>query len=400
MSDKKNRPGLWCPWAEHAINVSISGNIGSCCWQEPIKDRENRFINIEHYTITEAFNSKEFQQIRNNLNNGIQDPHCVNCWNLENLGNRSIRSDEVENEGEYYDDVEGLLSISLDLSNLCNLKCRTCNQIDSTMWIQETRDVYFKDIKLQTQFKNYSRNLFKYDKFVEDLFGVTLHSVKELNFKGGEPFLIKEQWKIIDYLIDNGYTDKVVSYHTNGTIWDQEKQDKLSKFSVVGLCLSIDDIGPRFEYLRHPAKWDHVKNNILSIKKWRDSEPEKRLMIFNTVVSSYNILTISEIIDFGEENGIIIKLHPTMYPNYFSIVNLPKSLKDQAVKNLKAKTWSDHYQQEVDLVINLLENSTDDPALWQEFLEFTQRHDDYRKEDFKVTFPELWNSIKSSMTKS
>lgn len=395
MATGKNRSELWCPWAEHSINVSSSGNIGSCCWMEPVKDQHNRLINVETHTITEAYNSKEFQQIRDNLNNGIQDPHCVNCWNLENLGNRSVRTDEVENEGDFYEDVEGLLSISLDLSNLCNLKCRTCNQEDSTMWIQETRDVYFKEIKIHDFFKNCSRNIFRYDKFVEDLFDVTLPLIKEINFKGGEPFLIKEQWRIIDHLLSNGNTDRVISYQTNGTIWDQEKADKLSNFSVVGLSLSIDDVNQRFEYLRHPAKWQDVKNNILSIKKWCAEEPEKRFTIFNTVVSSYNILTISEILEFGEEHEIIIKLHPTMNPSYFSIVNLPQPLKVQAIQNLKSRSWSEHYQQEVDLVIDLLENSTDDPELWREFLEVTQRHDEYRKEDFKKTFPELWNSINS-----
>lgn len=395
MTIEKNRPGLWCPWANHSINVSSSGNVGSCCWMEPVHDQNGRPYNVEFHTITEAFNSPEFQQIRNNLDNGIQDSHCVNCWKLENLGNRSVRTDEVENESHAYEDVEGLLSVSLDLSNLCNLKCRTCNQSDSTMWIQETRDIYFKEIKLQDFFKNYSNNIMKNKRFEEDLFEFILPNIREIGFKGGEPFLMKDQWRIIDHLISTENTDKLISYHTNGTIWDQEKADKLSKFTVVGLSLSIDDIGDRFEYLRHPAKWPEVKHNILAIRDWCREFPDKRFTIFNTVVSCYNVLTISDILEFGQDNGLIIKLHPTTSPEYFSIMNLPKNVKDQALKNLKDRDWSEDYQQEVDLVISLLENSVGDEDQWSKFLMFTDTHDEYRKEDFKKTFPELWNSIKS-----
>lgn len=391
-----NRSNLWCPRADHTINVSSSGYIGSCCVMEPVQDQQGEIYNVKNHTISEAYNSEEFQQIRENLNNGIQDPHCVNCWKLENLGNRSVRTDEVENEGDFYDDVEGLVSVSLDLSNLCNLKCRTCNHNDSTMWMQETRDIYHKTITIQDFSRHSIKNILKYPKFEKDLFETILPNIREINFKGGEPFLMKEQWRVIDHLLAIGKTDTAISYHTNATIWDQEKADKLSKFSIVGLSLSIDDIGDRFNYLRHPGDWSQVRENILSIRDWCRQKPDNRFTIFNTVVSSFNVLTISDILDFGESNDITIRLHPTLSPEYFSIIHLPRKIKDVAIKNLKQKTWFDRYQQEVDLVINMLKISQDDADHWKEFLEYTQRHDEYRKEDFRKTFPELWHHINNN----
>jgi len=389
---------LWCPYADHSINVSTSGVIGTCCWSQPVTDsKTGQPFNIKTHTISETYNSIEFQEIRSNLHKGIQDPHCINCWSVENLGGKSIRTEEVDNEGSAYADVVGLHNLSLDLSNQCNLKCRTCNPDDSSLWIKEHYDIYgTKNIKIQDYHRSFNNNLQHEKKFYDDLKNNVLPLVEEVHFKGGEPLLLKQQWELIDHMIQTGISsEKSVSYHTNGTIWNDNIEEKLSNFNIVGIACSIDDINDRFEYLRHPGKWATVEENINKIKAW-SLKKSNRYMAINVVVSIYNVLTIADLVDYFYKKDIVVYLHPTISPPYFSITNLPNSIKEEVKNKLSKYSWSDAYNKEVKNVITMMLGKTQDSALWKEFLEYTKRHDQYRKESIEITFPELWHSIKQT----
>ena len=396
MSNLASKQGLWCPYADHSINVSTSGAIGTCCWSQPVKDsKTGEVFNIRTHTITEAYNSPEFQNIRSNLHSGIQDPHCINCWVVENIGGKSIRTEEVDNESDAYEDVTGLHNLSLDLSNQCNLKCRTCNPDDSSLWIKENYDVYgTKSIKIQDYHKTYNNNLQREERFYEDLKSNVLPVVKEIHFKGGEPMLLKKQWELVDHMIQSGVAqEKVLSYHTNATIWNKTIEDKLEKFQTTAISCSIDDICSRFEYLRHPAKWGEVEQNINYIKKWTQASTD-RYMAVNVVVSIYNVLTIDELIDYFSQRDIKIYLHPTISPAHFSITNLPASIKETAYNRLSKRSWNDEYDRELNNLLTMMTGADQDLDLWRDFLTFTKTHDEYRKESAEQTFTELWNNIK------
>jgi len=54
-----------------------------------------------------------------------------------------------------------------------------------------------------------------------------------------------------------------INYNTNATVLpDQNLLDLWSKFQLVQLDFSIDDIGARFEYQRYPANWNQVTENL------------------------------------------------------------------------------------------------------------------------------------------
>ncbi len=167
--------GLECPWAEHHITVSSTGTIATCCASVPVIDaRTDQPYNIKTHTISESYNSKEFNDIRQNLRNGIQDKNCETCWQRENRGERSLRL-ESTGPDKYQQVFEsgktvGLITMQLDLSNQCNLKCRTCNPSDSSMWVNEYFDLYEQDndINLIEFQKKYNFTLHKEDVFFED----------------------------------------------------------------------------------------------------------------------------------------------------------------------------------------------------------------------------------------
>lgn len=382
-----SRKGLSCPYADHSINVSNSGFIGTCCWAQPVKDSTGNIFNIKTHTITEAYNSVEFQEIRNNLHLGVQDPHCVNCWHVEDLGGKSIRTEELDNEIDAYTDVVGLHILSLDLSNHCNLKCRTCNPDDSSLWVKEYHDVYgHKPVKN-------NNNLQHEHKFYEDLKTNVLPLTKEIHFKGGEPMLLKRQWELVDHMIQSDIAQqKVISYHTNATIWNDTIEEKLRNFETVGVGCSIDDVGHRFEYLRHPAKWNQVEYNLDKIKKWT-GEKDNGYMAINVVVSVYNVLTIDELINYFYQKDITLYLHPTISPSHFDIKNLPDYIKKIVTDRLSKNSWSEEYDREVENLITMMNVDHGDIGSWDRFINYTKTHDTYRNESLEKTFPELWQLI-------
>jgi molybdenum cofactor biosynthesis enzyme MoaA len=397
MTDKHK---LWCPHADYNINVSTNGVISTCCWSQPVIDSATGHpYNIQTHTVSEAYNSPEFQKIRNNLRSNIPDSNCNKCWEVENLGGKSVRTEEKDS---YIDDnvlhisEPTLQTLTLDLSNQCNLKCRTCSPDDSSLWIKEHYDIYgSKTIKIQDYHRSYNNNLQHEKKFYDDLKNNVLPGVREIHFKGGEPMLLKQQWELVDHMIDSGISStKTIAYHTNATIWNKDIEEKLSNFNVVGIGCSIDDILHRYEYLRHPGKWDVIQENIDKIQRWCQ-QSTNRILVINVVVSIYNVLTIAELVDYFHRQNIPIFLHPTVSPPYFSITNLPNNIKRTVKKELSKNSWPTEYSREVDNVMTMMFGKPQDPGLWREFLDRTRKHDEYRKEDFKKTFPELWTNIKS-----
>jgi len=388
--------GLECPWAEHHITVSSTGNISTCCMAVPVIDAQtSQPYNIKTHTISESYNSKEFNDIRQNLRNGIQDKNCDHCWQHENRGERSLRLEsvghdkyqEVFNSGK----VSGLITVQLDLSNQCNLKCRTCNHSDSSMWVKEHFDLYeqHRGISILEFQKLYNFTLHKEDVFFEDFKKNVLPTLAIIRFQGGEPFLMKRQWAIVDSIIESGLSkDILIGYHTNGTIWNETIEEKLSKFKEVNLCLSIDDINDRFEYLRHPGNWAEVKNNLERIIEWSSVDKDSRDLLINCVVTPYNLLTLHDLIDYVASNDIPLNLHPTSSPEHFSISNIPENIKHIFIEKLKSKTYSAEYNEQIENVISVL-SGPGSVQQWELFLKTTRLHDNYRNENFEKTFPEL-----------
>ena len=89
----------------------------------------------ENKSFDEVYNSEQFKDLRNKMDNGIVHKGCEDCFNgrinyregmnymffqndFELLENMNINKDYTSDE---------ILYLDLRLSNLCNFKCRMCN---------------------------------------------------------------------------------------------------------------------------------------------------------------------------------------------------------------------------------------------------------------------------------
>ena len=257
---------IHCPLINQNLSAETDGTLKVCCDMLEIRDKSTGlFISRDSHTPNQAFNSLEFNSIRENFNLGIKDPHCKKCWDDESNGVTSRRMFEIEQDG--HKPSVGLKSMTLSLGNTCNIKCRTCGSRDSTTWLKEEYDlkadysISFKDFRKQNTIKLKNDSKF-YRSFIDE----TLPNLDELGCLGGEPFMLKDFWNLLEIIIEKKLEKKItLTVSTNCTFWPDKKVELLSQFSNLNIACSIDGLGQRFNYMRHPADWAEVSKNLDSM---------------------------------------------------------------------------------------------------------------------------------------
>ena len=179
------------PW--HSICLSANGDIKPCCQFT----NKGRPPNTEHPTIMENWNSQRMQDLRQAFLNGEKPADCNSCWEREAQIGHSRRTWFDEKFGKYITkpttdlvvEEPQIVQADINLSNVCNLKCRMCGSWASNSWFEEEVALAEKDRRYQKNRKMQSvRNV-----TVDDIQNILPHvkDVKRIDFKGGEPMLAK-----------------------------------------------------------------------------------------------------------------------------------------------------------------------------------------------------------------
>jgi MoaA/NifB/PqqE/SkfB family radical SAM enzyme len=244
---------------------------------------------------------------------------CSTCWKLEDQGLNSER--QLHNSAfDFYldrdlekieqDAVDGLYSsqiIKLSTSNLCNGTCVTCGSADSSAWASlENKKINYNKIS-QSEIEK-----------------INWKDIKQLSFIGGEPLLEKLNFEILTQLIQLKNTECFISIVTNGSCELTSTQfEILSKFKNVSICLSIDGIGPVFEYMRFPLKWNVLLENIEKFKTI-----SKHLSVSYTL-SNVNIMYYQETVDWFNSQDLQFYHNLVTFPAYYNINSLPEFVKSE-----------------------------------------------------------------------
>lgn len=186
-------------------------------------------------------------QIRNSWQSGISPPECINCQTSEEQGlsSRRLGSNQWYNDHNLNNfDIE-LIRIDFWVGDLCNLKCAICGPENSSAWKQELGwPITNRRISINKSWKD-----------------LDLTTIRYVHFNGGEPLLSKEHINLLDAI---PYKENVhIFYNTNATVKPSDKLlDLWSRFKLIQLDFSIDDIDDRFHYQRYPAVWENVVDNL------------------------------------------------------------------------------------------------------------------------------------------
>tara|TARA_B110001454_G_scaffold210055_1_gene224197 strand:- start:898 stop:1995 length:1098 start_codon:yes stop_codon:yes gene_type:complete len=355
----------------------------------PYQDELGNELNIRRNSLDDAINSYTANTIRENLKNGKQDPHCVRCWTQENVGRRSKRIIDNEHRANLNRDISVQI-LDLNMGTTCNIKCRTCSPDNSSVWNKEFIALH-DSIEGHTGKKEMTEYFRQFNKSFEDDSAIWkdmeshLSRLKYIDMYGGEPMLMKKQWKLLKTAIDRGYAPYIsLHYNTNGTLWDEEKFNILNEFKHISMDFSLDGIYDRFEFMRHPAKWQPVIENFRTLKDISKTNKKFDVSIAHTV-STLNIWYIPEFLEyFKGENMYLNLVHG---PTHFNIVNIPEEVKDVIEKHLG------HEDPKVVEIINFMNGKKSNPLEWIKFFPNVKGSDEYRKEDFREFFPEFYKVL-------
>ena len=372
-------PFCYAPWTN--IDISPAGDITPCCKFQ--KKSYTQQFNIKNNSITEYAQSDLIQTLKQDFLNGQWPVGCDRCRLEEENQIESKRVLDYTRWQEQYKKYKlsdtDFITASIAFGNTCNLKCITCSPYSSSLWQKEYYKIHGVDIK---HFKFYKKD------FVQD-FILNTPNIIHFDIPGGEPFLsgVAEQKSLLSHYIESGQSKNItLHYTTNAQILpDLEWWQLWNHFKEVDIQLSIDAINDRYEYIRHPASWSLLVNNVKEYQRMQ--QPNLKLSVSCTV-SAYNIYYLDEFFTWCYTIGLprpwLGRVH---LPDYMRPSVWPDHIKNQIVDKLNSSDHTDVKKWAV-----LLTN-TDDNILFEQFQTKVKEHDTYRKLDFKKIFPELADYI-------
>ena len=359
----------------NGLEVKNDGELVPCCKFKQYLFDEWKPHNVRD-GIDNYLNSKQVKDLQQQFINGAKPAACVKCWKDEEAGLKSKR--QIDNERWQSTVVDDKIKfISIPIGSLCNLKCRICSPINSSTWIKEYLDLYSVKVPVQDWHKDPT--------VWKDLINIS-QGCLEINIAGGEPFLYTntEHMELIESLVRNNNAKNInLHYTTNGTIFPDDKFFELWKqFNLVDLQVSVDDFGKRFEYNRHPATWDEVKQNLLKYLENTKQSSNLQLSI-STTVSAFTIYYLEEfLIEMMKMNMPKPWLGRLNNPEYYR----PSVFKNDAKLKILEKLSASRIPQVQSALVWLKD---DDSQYWDKFVEMVKRHDAYRNEKFDEVFFEL-----------
>lgn len=400
----KSNGSTFCHMAFNNIHITQDGTTKPCCDYDGIDNK----INVKNNSMPEIFHQKNFQEMRRDLIEGKEHSNCWRCFRREKLGKRSPR--QIANkEFEHLTDIKPSkpTSVTMALSNLCNLGCRTCYPGNSSKLFNEYYDLFWKPKGISKKSKEIEykdRRVLNESSILSLLDRDNLSDINELKFWGGEPMLDRSYWRLSKYFVDHDLAKNItVHFNTNATILpSKEHIDLFSRFKSININLSIDAIGAQFEYLRYGAIWKEVEKNISTFIDIKKKLKNINLTLVLTM-SSINIFDINQTLKYYYKNlinEIDLWINNVDDPEYYSFESVPPKAKEIIYEKLKLipkeiGSKNAHMILKIRAIQNLLGNAIFDPEKLKKMLEIIAKQDLYRKQDFATYFPE-WSNILSA----
>ena len=324
-------------------------------------------------TTTSFWDDPKFIPLRKLNTNVGWDQGCGNCKSLEQSGSMSLRTGMLNKYGNEAT-LLGPRKLDLLFDISCNLACRTCGPVDSTFWQKHLND--------HTQWITPIEYNRRSNDVILALKNVNLSNLREVCFSGGETLLGRGYWDIAEYIasvVEDAGSNITLSFQSNGT---QPVPDRyhsiIKKFKLVKINFSIDGTGSKFEYLRWPAQWSQVVDNLVSL---RDTLPSNVMFNIEETISIFNLYYLEEDQQYHSVNfssnrdGDVVHHSTHLASGVFSLAAMTNEYVD-AIKNTKfAYLVPDQF--------------TEDPVKINQAIASIRQFDQYRNQMFENYFPEV-----------
>lgn len=359
---------LYCPIIHGGLQINLKKDksvyINHCCLRKDIQllqENEN------------AWNNKHLESLRHINEQNVWAPGCENCELLEKTNLESLRTGSMKKFGKRKN-LSGPTKLDLMFDISCNLACRTCGPHLSTYWQHHLKQssVPLASVRPENRKKD----------LLDILKTIDLSNLEMVVFAGGETLLGSSHWDVVEALIDmvpNAKNQLTVCFQTNGTQGILDKHFKIiEKLHLLRLNISLDGIGNKFEYLRWPAEWNQVVDNINKIK---EEAPVNTIFLIEETVSIFNLLYLSELEEWAQKNystnrlGDVVHHTRHLAGGEFRLAGLTQEYVDAIAKtkfaNLVPKNWEEN------------------PQIISDAIRKIKQFDLLRNQDWRQIFPEV-----------
>jgi len=376
--------------------------------------------NLNNQTVSEIWNSDHWKDARKKMLAGERVSACEHCYKEEAAGIRSHRINEnvlwtrelgedkinslVEATQEDGTLEEDLVTLDFRLGNTCNLQCVMCRPQDSSMWLNPAKKLAEElksdakwDWKHKLEIDTTKFEWYKKEKLWQD-FEPMFENIRHMIFAGGEPLLIKEHHRLLRKLVETGHSKHInLRYHTNGTVLPEEVLELWKEFGYVELMISMDAWGKHHDYVRYPADWSVILENLNTL----DNTPDNIEVKILCTVHAMNIFYIPDFatalleqnfkkIGKRHHNGLF-HAGTVHWPRYLCTQMFPREIKDKikekwdSLKLPDNKQWNEKISHQIDFMYQ-----EDLPELYPQYFDYIQGLDKIRSTSFRDTFPEFY----------
>ena len=390
----KSKTFCMIPWTH--IHGFPTGEAYPCC----LGEMQHPIGNMRTNTLEEIWNGDAYKDMRQNMLNDNSCKECTRCYEQEEQGFFSMRNSSNKHFGHHIDKVDQgvnpdfkLVYWDIRFSNQCNMKCRSCGPMFSSLW-------YDDHVKMHGKAPNHKRIEWagKNKNDIWEQMIPHIDCIEQIYFAGGEPLIMQEHYNILKELVKREKFHVKLIYNTNFSITTWKDLDVLEMwklFDSVSIGASLDAMGERAELMRSGTVW---RETLANRDRMLKVCPNVDFYISPTV----SLMNIDHVVDFHKDwinRGFLkpqdLNVNILQSPDWYRADCLPEYLKNIVTKKIQEHIeWlspQDHLQRATNGFKSSLSfmNNTDNTQNLKKFNQVTSQLDSVRNEKFYNIFPEL-----------
>jgi sulfatase maturation enzyme AslB (radical SAM superfamily) len=257
----------YCPELWSSLTIDNRGNVYCCCLIKPAC-----MGNIYSTTLKDMVNAPNIVRERVKSRDGKLECYPTCNW-LDKA--RNTFGPFVENMGGYVD-YDRMAYLHLNFGEKCNISCVMCKQrarYHTNPWVLDP-DVLIRNIDV-TPFK-------------------------DIVVQGGEPLVIPECIRYLDYL---GSIGKKYTLLTNGLLIDDEMADKLSKDAKT-VCISLNSASKDVhELVNRGSSWQRIMDNIRRLAEARSRNGTEMEVWGRMTITTYSLHEVPKFLRLWQSFG-------------------------------------------------------------------------------------------------
>jgi len=330
------------PWSE--IRIKPDGSLNYChtaAWPESSKD------NIASIDLDQYFSGSTVKSVRDTIMSGGCVSTCQKCYNNDTIIDNSYRrrrniqmaifpgKDFAKSlhDSDFYtyanDPDHKPFFYNISVSNLCNLACVMCNEDWSSRLASEFKRIGIRTNN-QSTLLDWTRDDNTWNKFMQHM--LSNQQIVCVHFQGGEPLLHKRVKEFVNQCVEQNHVDFHFTTVTNGTVYESDFVEKLTKFRSVQIEISIESFAPSNDYVRYPSNHPQV---LGIIEQYLQHRTDKFDVVIRTVPQLLTVLDYAQLIEKCLELDLVIDSNIIHSPEFMHPGILPDDIKSLAISRLE-----------------------------------------------------------------